>query len=102
METVRKLQELQGRGIEGQIVPSGKLANAISFEGISSSKAEAETVAEKLHAKGVKVEIVALPGVRQEKWVALSERQTPKLTQAIWQTIKTDFPGLQKQVQRCD
>jgi hypothetical protein len=97
---LQKLQELQGRAIPAQIIPKGEMANAISF-GLHGQQAEANQQAEALNAKGYRVQVKAVPVIRKEKWLALSERQTPKLTEELWQGIHADFPKLQKQVKRC-
>lgn len=99
---VMKLQEIQGRGIQGgQIIPKGELANAIAFGGVFAQKGEAEKTAEKMHAKGVKAEVRSLPRTQQQKWVSLSERQTPKLSDELWKEIEQDFPHFKKETYFC-
>lgn len=99
---VMKLQEIQGRGVQGgQIIPKGELANAIAFGGVFVQKAEAEQMAEKMRAKGLKVEVKGVPQVQQQKWVSLSERQTPKLSDELWKEIEQDFPRLKKETYFC-
>lgn len=100
-QAVAKLQEIQGRGVQGQIIPKGELANAIAFGGVFSQQAEAEQLAEKMRVKGLKVEVRAVAQVRQEKWAVLSERQAPKLGDDLWQEIHQDFPGIKKQTKNC-
>jgi hypothetical protein len=99
---VMKLQEIQGRGIQGgQIIPKGELANAIAFGGVFAQKGEAEQMADKMRAKGLKVEVRAVPQVQQQKWVSLSERQAPKLSDELWKEIEQDFPRLKKETYFC-
>jgi hypothetical protein len=99
---VSKLQEIQGRGVqEGQIIPKGELANAIAFGGVMSTQQEAEKMAAQMRAKGLKVEIKALPRIQQQTWVSLSERQAPKLTEEIWKEIAQDFPRFKKETYYC-
>lgn len=100
-EAVRKLQEIQGRGAQGQIIPKGELANAIAFGGVFAQTSEAEKFAQQMRVKGLKVEVRELPQLRQDKWVALSERQSPKLTEDIWQSLKADFTHLKKETYYC-
>jgi hypothetical protein len=97
---LQKLQELQGRAIPAQIIPKGELANAISF-GLHGERDDANKQADELNAKGYKVQVKAMPVIRKEKWLSLSERQAPKLTEALWTGIQTDFPKLNKQVRKC-
>jgi len=99
-QALQKLQELQGRGLQAQIVPSGPLVNAISF-GLRGQKEDADKLADDLKAKGNRVEVRAVPVTRKEKWLALSERQAPKLNDEIWQGIQKDFPKLEKRARNC-
>jgi len=97
---LQKMQELQGRSIQAQIIPKGDLANAISF-GLHGLQEDANKQAEELNAKGFKVIVKALPVIHKEKWLALNERQAPKLTDELWQGIHADFPKLDKQIKNC-
>lgn len=97
---LQKLLELQGRAIPAQIIPKGEMANAISF-GLHGQQAEANQQAEALNAKGYKAQVKAVPVINKEKWLHLSERQAPKLTEELWQGIHTDFPKLQKLIKKC-
>lgn len=98
---VSKLQELQGRGVQGQIISKGELANSIAFGGVFTKQDEAEQLAAKMQVKGLKAEVRDLPRVQQQTWVSLSERQAPKLTEEIWKAIEQDFPRFKKQIYRC-
>jgi len=97
---LQKLQELQGRAIQGQIISKGEMANAISF-GLHGQRDDANKQAEELNIKGYKAQVRAVPVINKEKWLALSERQAPKLTDELWQEIHKDFPKLNKQVKTC-
>jgi len=97
---LQKLQELQGRAIPAQIIPKGEMANSISF-GLHGQQADADQQAAALNAKGYKVQVKAVPVMRKEKWLHLSERQAPKLTEELWQGVHTDFPKLQKLTRKC-
>lgn len=96
----QKLQELQGRGVQAQILPSGPLANAISF-GLRGQKSEAAKLAAELQTKGYHVEVRAVPITLKERWLSLSERQAPKLNDEIWHGIQQDFPKLEKRIKSC-
>ena len=99
---ISKLQEIQGRGVqEGQIIPKGELANAIAFGGVFAQKASAEAMAEKMRTKGLKVEVRTASQIQQQKWVSLSERQTPKFSDELWKEIEQDFPRLKKETYFC-
>jgi len=99
---VIKLQEIQGRGVQGgQIIPKGELANAIAFGGVFTQKSQAEEMAKKMHGKGLKVEVRAVAQMQQQKWVSLSERQAPKLTDELWKEIEQDFPRFKKETYFC-
>lgn len=99
---VSKLQEIQGRGVqEGQIIPRGELANAIAFGGVFTQKPQAEAMAKKMRGKGLKVEVRAIAQMQQQKWVSLSERQAPKLSDELWKEIEQDFPRFKKETYFC-
>lgn len=97
---LRKLQELQGRNVSAQVVFKGPLAHTISF-GLFGQEQEAEKQAAKIRQLGYRVEVRAVPTLRKDTWILLSERQAPKLSDVIWQGIQADFPKLKKQEQRC-
>ncbi len=60
-EALRRLSEIQqSKAIDSYIIPSGELANGISF-GQFVSEAEAKTRAEQIHAQGYAAEIKELP-----------------------------------------
>lgn len=97
---LQKLQELQGRAISAQIIPKGELANAISF-GLHGQKEDAIKQADAMTAKGYRAQVKEVPVKHKEKWLALSERQAPKLTEELWRAIHADFPKLDKQIKNC-
>jgi len=99
-QALQKLHELQGREIPSQIIPKGELTNAISF-GLHGQKEDADQQAEQLNARGYKVQVKAVPVMHKEKWLALSERQTPKLNDEIWHSLQKDFPVLEKHIKNC-
>jgi len=99
-QALQKLHELQGRVIAAQIIPKGEFANAISF-GLHGQQEDADKQAEELNSRGYKVEVKAVPVMHKEKWLALSERQSPKLSDDIWQGLHKDFSWLGKQVKSC-
>jgi hypothetical protein len=99
-QALQKLHELQGQDISAQIIPKGELANAISF-GLHGQQADADQQAEQLNARGYKVQVKAVPVMHKEKWLALSERQTPKLNDGVWHSLQKDFPALEKHIKNC-
>jgi 7-keto-8-aminopelargonate synthetase-like enzyme len=99
-QALQKLRELQGQDIPAQIIPKGELANAISF-GLHGQQEDADKQAEQLNARGYRVQVKAVPVMHKEKWLALSERQTPKLNDAIWHSLQKDFPALEKHIKNC-
>ena len=97
---LRKLQELRGRNIDAQIIPSGDLANAISF-GVFADKSNADKLVEQLKRIESTVMIKERPRMLKENWAILQEKEVSKLNPEVWAGLHGDFPVLDKRPYPC-
>ena len=98
---VRKLQELQGRHIDGQIILQGDLTNAISL-GLFGQRANAEKRLEEIRSQGYGTAVIReKPHAFKETWIMLQETEVPKLSEESWAAIHGDFPALSKRRHPC-
>lgn len=98
---LKKLLELQGRSIDGQIIPQGELANAISL-GLYGQRANAEKRLTEVKSMGYPNALIReRPRVFKESWVMLTELSSLRLTQELWLGIHEDFPSLDKRSHPC-
>ena len=79
-EALRRLSEIQqSKAIDSYIIPSGELANGISFGQFSTEK-EASTKAEQIRAQGYAAEIKEIPKSHNETWVEVHEKPGQKIS----------------------
>jgi len=73
-EALRRLSEIQqSKAIDSYIIPSGELANGISFGQFPNEK-EANSKAEQIRAQGYAAEIKEIPKSHNETWVEVREQ----------------------------
>ena len=82
-EALRRLAELQKKGIDSYIIPTGNLANGISL-GIYTSRERAVTMHDRAIEMGYKPEINDLPRQQQQIWVFLTANQASALDEEMW------------------
>tara|TARA_B100000767_G_C19657437_1_gene489502 strand:+ start:313 stop:1026 length:714 start_codon:yes stop_codon:yes gene_type:complete len=80
---LRRLRELQSRGIDSYVIPKGDLANGISF-GMFSRKALAEKRLKVMQAQGYDAEINQVKRSHQELWVMFPAGEVDKVADEFW------------------
>jgi hypothetical protein len=99
-EALRRLYELQKKGIESHVIAKGNLANGISF-GQFGDFAQAQAKSLEIKNEGYVVEIKMLPKVIQETWVVLSAGSAEKIDESVWLELLTKELGLEKRQNFC-
>lgn len=99
-DALRRLSELQRRGIDSYVIPSGNLANGISL-GMFSGRAGAESMQQRIQQQGYKPEIVEVPREQKEIWVFLPEGEAAKLSDERWAELLSSEEYLQKRQNVC-
>ncbi len=100
-EALRRLSEIQqAKAIDSYIIPSGELANGISF-GQFVSEAEAKTKAEQIRAQGYAAEIKEVPKSHNETWVEVREKVGQKINEEKWLSLLKEEKAIERRQNYC-
>lgn len=100
-EALRRLSEIQqSKAIDSYIIPSGELANGISFGQFSSEK-EANTKAEQIRAQGYSAEIKEIPKSHNETWVEVREKLGQKISEEKWLGLLKEEKAIERRQNYC-
>jgi hypothetical protein len=99
-DALRRLSELQSRGIDSYVIPDGNLANGISL-GMFTDKVHAESMEKSIEEKGYKPKIVDVPREQKELWVFLPEGEASKIGDEKWLKLISAEDLLQKRQNVC-
>ena len=99
-EALRRLSELQGRGIDSYVIPSGNLANGISL-GMFSQQDRAQAMQKQIKKQGYQSQIVNVPREQKEIWVFLPQGEAAKLSDERWLELLSSEDYLQKRQNLC-
>jgi len=97
---LRRLHELQAKNIDSFVIPSGDLANGISF-GMFNERVQAEKVAKSLIDQGYVVEIKPVERSYQESWVVINAQEAQKISAELWFQLLDGLPDLQHRQNFC-
>lgn len=99
-DALRRLNELQRRGIDSYVIPSGNLENGVSL-GMFSNKTLADNMFEKVKALGYAPKIVTVPREQKEIWAFLLAGEAAKLSDERWAELLSSEEYLQKRQNVC-
>lgn len=99
-EAFRRLRELQAAGVDSYVIPSGSLANGISF-GIFSEPERAESLARELRQKGFAAQTRQEPQTFLEQWVVLPPGGAEQLAEDFWSQLQLEYPELDRRQNLC-
>lgn len=99
-EALRRLSELQRRGIDSYVIPSGNLENGISL-GMFSQKTRAETMRAKIASQGYEPQVTPVPREQKEIWLYLPQGEATKLSAERWAELLSSEDYLQKRQNLC-
>ena len=99
-EALRRLSELQVKGIDSYVIPSGSLANGVSL-GMFSKKDRAEVMFKKVEKQGYSPQIASVPRETKEIWVFLKQGEAAKLTRKRWAELLSSGDYIQKRQNLC-
>ncbi len=97
---LRRLHELQAKGVDSFVIPKGELANGISF-GLFNEQSQAEMTAQELESLGYRVKIKELERSYQESWVVLIAQEAQKVSAELWFQLLNGLPNLQQRQNFC-
>ena len=100
-EALRRLSEIQqAKAIDSYIIPSGELANGISF-GQFGSEADAKVKAEQVVAQGYAAEIKEVPKSHNETWVEVREKDGQKINEDKWLSLLKEEKAIERRQNYC-
>lgn len=99
-EALRRLYEIQAKTIDSYIIPSGELANGISF-GMYSDQAVAQARLEEIRMQGYEPKLREVERTHSETWVTLAPGEAEKIDVAVWVDLLNQQPGLEKRQNFC-
>lgn len=100
-EALRRLGEIQqSKAIDSYIIPSGELANGISFGQFTSEK-DAADKAEQIRAQGYAAEIKEIPKSRNETWVEVHQKAGQKLSEEKWLSLLKEEKAIERRQNYC-
>jgi hypothetical protein len=100
-EALRRLSEIQqAKAIDSYIIPSGELANGISFGQFSDEK-EAIAKAEQIRAQGYAAEIKEVPKSHNETWVEVREKVGQKINEEKWLSLLKEEKAIERRQNYC-
>ncbi|WP_049630933.1 SPOR domain-containing protein [Cellvibrio sp. pealriver] len=99
-EALRRLYELQSKGIESHIIAKGELTNGISF-GRFADYVQAEARAAEIKNLGYGVDIKMLPKMIQEIWLVIEPGFDEKVGESVWATLLSKEYSLEKRQNFC-
>ena len=100
-EALRRLSEIQqSKAIDSYIIPSGELANGISFGQFPNEK-EANAKAEQIRAQGYAAEIKEVPKSHNETWVEVREKFGQKISEEKWLGLLKEEKAIERRQNYC-
>lgn len=100
-EALRRLSEIQQtKSIDSYIIPSGELANGISFGQFASEK-EAADKAERIRGQGYAAEIKEVPKSHNETWVEVRQKLGQKISEEKWLSLLKEEKAIERRQNYC-
>lgn len=99
-EALRKLHELQAKGIDSYVIPKGDIVNGISF-GMYSRQGSAQTRQKEVAKFGYEAEIKEVVRSYEEVWVVVQPQEAEKMNNESWQTFMNKRKGIERRENYC-
>ena len=99
-EALRRLYEIQAKKIDSYIIPSGDLANGISF-GMFNDQNLAESKLNDIRSLGYEAKVRQVERTHSETWVTLFPGDAEKIDDNAWVELLNQQPGIEKRQNFC-
>lgn len=99
-EALRKLHELQAKGIDSYVIPKGDIVNGISF-GMYSRAGSAETRQKEVATFGYQADIKEVVRSYEETWVVVQPPEAEKMNNESWQSFMNKRKGIERRENYC-
>lgn len=97
---LRKLHELQAKGVDSYVIPKGDLENGISY-GLYNREDRAKGRLELILKKGYAADIRRVDRTFEEVWVSLGVSEAEKVGEELWFELMNREDGLEKRQNFC-
>lgn len=99
-ESLAKLKELQGAGVDSFLITRGSLTEAISL-GLYNRRSAAETALENFAKQGYALQIRENERSGSQQWLVIPIATAEKLDIPFWNELDMDFSGLERKQNWC-
>ena len=94
-------QSLQNENVDSFIIKDGDLKFGISL-GFFEQQKLAEKRSIQLRESGHNVKIKEVRPVMRQFWMLIDDQNNNKISQSLWQDLKSDYPYLEKRSNQCE
>ncbi len=99
-QALRRLHELQAKGIDSFVIPKGELANGISF-GMFGDALRSQTYLERLRGMGYQAQLKEVARTHKETWVILQPHEAGEIDEELWLELLRREQNLEKRQNFC-
>lgn len=99
-EALRRLHELQAKGIDSYVIPKGELANGISF-GLFNQQQGAVARQKEVKLLGYDASIKEVEHTHKEIWVLINPQDAENLDEFTWASLKKYESGIERRQNYC-
>lgn len=97
---LRKLAELQSRGVDSYVIPKGELENGVSL-GMFSKKTLADARMTEAESMGLAPRMQTIERTYREVWVMLNHQEDEKMSEISWSRVLDEKKVLQRRENFC-
>lgn len=99
-EALRRLNELQSKGVDSYVIPKGELENGISL-GMFSQKSLADARLKEMESIGLEPKLQEIERSYREIWVMLDQGEDAKMNKFTWQNLLEETNMLERRQNYC-
>ncbi len=99
-QALRRLHELQAKGIDSFVIPKGELANGISF-GMFGDAQRSQSYLERLRGMGYQAQLKEVARTHKETWVILQPLEAGEIDEELWTELLGRGQNLEKRQNFC-
>lgn len=97
---LRRLHELQAKGVDSYVIPRGELENGISF-GLYNAEEGAITRLNEIKGRGYEADIRRVERSFEEIWVSMPVVPADQIAESVWFELLNREDGLEKRQNFC-
>ncbi len=97
---MRKLKELQSRGLDSYVIPRGNLEHGISF-GVFSSEQRAQALQERVLEEGYQALLAEIERTEKQRWVVIPAEVAAFVNDMVWEKVKEIEANIEREKRYC-